>query len=96
MPGSGRVGCARVLADMDAWGYTFRLGSAKAWFENDAAEARAFVEALALALQACVLLRAGNPLAQAFCLTRLSAPHALAFGTLPVGIDCGAIIARVL
>ena len=58
--------------------------------------ARAFVEALALALQACVLLRAGNPLALAFCLTRLSAPHALAFGTLPVGIDCGAIIARAL
>jgi hypothetical protein len=24
------VGAARVLADMDAWGYTFRLGSARA------------------------------------------------------------------
>ena len=30
------VGCARVLADMDAWGYTFRLGSAAAYFEHDA------------------------------------------------------------
>jgi hypothetical protein len=25
---------------MDAWGYTFRLGSAHAWFEQDAADAR--------------------------------------------------------
>jgi hypothetical protein len=32
-------GRARMLADMDAWGYTFRLGSARAWFENDAADA---------------------------------------------------------
>lgn len=30
------VGHARVLADMDAWGYTFRLGSARAYFERDA------------------------------------------------------------
>jgi hypothetical protein len=29
----------RMLADMDAWGYTFRLGSARAWFEQDAADA---------------------------------------------------------
>jgi hypothetical protein len=33
------------MADMDAWGYTFRLGSTRAWFENDAAEARAFLVA---------------------------------------------------
>jgi hypothetical protein len=33
LPGVGR---ARVLADMDAWGYTFRLGSARAYFEHDA------------------------------------------------------------
>ena len=33
MPG---VGGARVLADMDAWGYTFRLGSARAYVEHDA------------------------------------------------------------
>ncbi|MEP6632646.1 MAG: hypothetical protein ABJA62_00395 [Luteimonas sp.] len=30
------VGRARVLADMDGWGYTFRLGSAAAYFEHDA------------------------------------------------------------
>lgn len=34
------VGSARLMADMDAWGYTFRLGSARAWFEQDAADAR--------------------------------------------------------
>ncbi len=30
------MGQARMLKDMDDWGYTFRLGSAKKWFENDA------------------------------------------------------------
>lgn len=34
------VGQARVLADMDAWGYSFRLGSAAAWFRYDADDAR--------------------------------------------------------
>lgn len=33
LPGVGR---SRVLADMDAWGYSFRLGSAQAYFESDA------------------------------------------------------------
>lgn len=33
LPGVGR---ARILADMDAWGYTFRLGSAQAYIDSDA------------------------------------------------------------
>ena len=37
------VGRARMLRDMDTWGYTFRLGSAGAWFENDAEDARAWL-----------------------------------------------------
>lgn len=37
------LGQARMLADMDAWGYTFRLGSARAWFERDADDARALL-----------------------------------------------------
>ncbi|MDR3385679.1 MAG: hypothetical protein P4L92_01400 [Rudaea sp.] len=37
------VGRERVMADMDAWGYTFRLGSARAWFERDAEDARAWL-----------------------------------------------------
>lgn len=35
-----QVGPGRMFADMDEWGYTFRLGSARAWFEQDAANAR--------------------------------------------------------
>ena len=34
------VGRDRAFVDMDAWGYSFRLGSARAWFENDAEDAR--------------------------------------------------------
>ena len=30
LPGVGRE---RLFADMDAWGYSFRLGSTRAWFE---------------------------------------------------------------
>lgn len=29
-----------MMADMDAWGYTFRLGSTRAWFEEDSDVAR--------------------------------------------------------
>ncbi len=32
-----------ICADMDAWGYTFRLGSAQAWYARDAADARAWL-----------------------------------------------------
>ncbi len=38
------VGAARVLADMDAWGYTFRLGSARAYVEHDADAAWAWLQ----------------------------------------------------
>jgi hypothetical protein len=37
------MGVDRAFADMDAWGYSFRLGSARAWFENDAEDARAWL-----------------------------------------------------
>ena len=40
LPGVGRE---RVLADMDAWGYTFRLGSARAYVEQDADDAWAWL-----------------------------------------------------
>jgi len=45
LPGAGS---AHVMADMDAWGYTFRLGSARAWFEHDAEDARAWLVARGL------------------------------------------------
>jgi len=38
------VGRERLCADMDAWGYSFRLGSSRAWFERDAEDARQWLE----------------------------------------------------
>jgi hypothetical protein len=37
-------GRERALADMDAWGYTFRLGAAGRWFAEDAADARIWLQ----------------------------------------------------
>ena len=37
LPNMGRE---RMCRDMDEWGYTFRLGSAAAWFAEDAEDAR--------------------------------------------------------
>jgi hypothetical protein len=44
-PGVGR---ARMQRDMDRWGYSFRLGSSRAWFEHDAADARDWLLAYGL------------------------------------------------
>ena len=40
LPDSGR---SMMMRDMDRWGYSFRLGSARAWFEQDAEDARAWL-----------------------------------------------------
>ncbi len=37
------VGGDRLMQDMDTWGYSFRLGSSRSWFESDAADARAWL-----------------------------------------------------
>ncbi len=37
------IGAARLCRDMDEWGYSFRLGSATAWFEQDSADSRAWL-----------------------------------------------------
>jgi hypothetical protein len=41
----GLAGVAReqIYDDMDRWGYSFRLGTARAWFEQDAADARSWL-----------------------------------------------------
>lgn len=52
LPGVGRD---RLMQDMDAWGYSFRLGSSRAWFESDAADARAWL------LDHGLLTAAGRP-----------------------------------
>ena len=46
------VGRARLMTDMDAWGYSFRLGSTRAWFDHDAENARAWLIAHGLLTQA--------------------------------------------
>jgi hypothetical protein len=42
---AGELGLSseQLCADMDAWGYTFRLGSALAWFHQDADDARVWL-----------------------------------------------------
>jgi len=40
LPGVGR---AAICADMDAWGYSFRLGSTLAWFSQDAGDAHSWL-----------------------------------------------------
>jgi len=45
LPGVGRE---RIWADMDAWGYTFRLGSAQAYVERDAEDAWCWLQARGL------------------------------------------------
>ena len=42
LPGVGRV---RLMQDMDEWGDSFRLGSTRAWFEGDAADAQEWLRA---------------------------------------------------
>ena len=37
------VGRDRIMADMDAWGYSFRLGRTRNWFDEDAEDAREFL-----------------------------------------------------
>ena len=42
LPGVGRQ---RLCEDMDEWGYSFRLGSTRAWFEQDSEDARLWLAA---------------------------------------------------
>ena len=54
---AGHIGLSAeaICADMDDWGYTFRLGSAHAWYTQDAGEARAWL------VQHGLLLESGAP-----------------------------------
>jgi len=49
------VGRDRLMQDMDSWGYSFRLGSTRRWFETDASDARDWLQANSL------LTVAGHP-----------------------------------
>lgn len=37
------VGSERLMHDMDAWGYSFRLGSTRRWWQDDAGDARGWL-----------------------------------------------------
>lgn len=52
LPGVGR---RRIMQDMDAWGYSFRLGSTAKWFEGDSDDAREWL------LSAGLLTEGGKP-----------------------------------
>ena len=72
-----------------------RLHAELADLDDIETRARRVVETMALALQASLLVRHGPPaVADAFCASRLGGDAGLAFGTLPPGIDAGAIIER--
>ncbi len=60
------------------------------------AQARRVTEQVALLLQAAALLRADSPNAAAFIRSRLGGEHAMAFGTLPDGLDLVAVLVRAL
>jgi len=63
--------------------------------ETIESRARRVVERMALALQASLLVRYGDPaVADAFCASRLSGDWGNAFGTLPAGSDFARIIDR--
>jgi putative acyl-CoA dehydrogenase len=58
--------------------------------------ARRLVERMALVLQGSLLVRhAPQPVADAFCASRLAGDWGHAFGTLPRGVDTGALVERV-
>ena len=60
-------------------------------------EARRIVEDLAVALQGSLLVRHAPPaVADAFCAARLNGEGGRVYGTLPRGVDAGAIIDRAL
>jgi putative acyl-CoA dehydrogenase len=64
-------------------------------FDAIESRARRLVERMALALQGALLVRHGDrAVSDAFCGSRLTGDHGLAFGTLPRGIDVARIIER--
>jgi putative acyl-CoA dehydrogenase len=85
-----------------ATGADHRLDDAVTELRKDLADtshietrARRLVEKMALTLQGSLLVRhAPTALADAFCASRLAGDWGAAFGTLPAGVDTGAIVDR--
>ena len=94
---------AALLAELElAAGGDKRLDSAIARLRNEvddsedaAHRARRVAELAALCLQGSLLVRhAPSAVADAFCATRLDGEGGRSYGTLPPGVDCGAIVER--
>jgi putative acyl-CoA dehydrogenase len=86
---AGRGADARLDARIDS------LASRLIDLEKLEPVARRVVEEMALAMQGSLLVRhAPAAVADAFCATRLGADWGHAYGTLPVGLDTQAIVAR--
>jgi putative acyl-CoA dehydrogenase len=92
-----------LLAEIDlAHGGDARLDAAIVRLGDELADtngieyrARRVVELAALCLQASLLVRhAPHEVADAFCATRLGREGGHAYGTLPAGVDCEAIVER--
>ena len=91
-----------VLAEVELAAGDERLDRALAALRRELADpedlesrARLVVERMALLLQASLLLRhAPAEVADAFCATRLAGEGGRAYGTLPRGTDCAAIVER--
>ncbi|MFC7302499.1 acyl-CoA dehydrogenase family protein [Cognatiluteimonas weifangensis] len=95
---------AALLAELEAAGglhpllddATAALRAALAGSACAEGAARRLVGQLALALAAATLLRAGSPLADAYCRSRLAGGAGPLFGVLPDEVACDAILARAL
>ena len=83
------------MADRDT-GYAAALQRWASAPAPDESQARRFCERTVLLLQAALLLRARSPMAGVFVRSRLQGEHGLVFGTLPAGVDVGAMMARAL
>ena len=104
MAGSRGALEALLIEIRSAQGADARLDAASASLEGELLDlahaephARRIVERMALALQGSLLVRHADPaVADAFCASRLGVDGCFAFGTLPAGVDTGAIVARHL
>ncbi|MEQ6902972.1 acyl-CoA dehydrogenase family protein [Nocardioides sp. YIM 152588] len=64
-------------------------------FDDLELRARRIVEQVALVFAGAQLLKAGSPVADAFCATRFAGDWGSAFGTLPAGLDLAGVLERV-
>jgi putative acyl-CoA dehydrogenase len=95
--GSGNIMCLDVLRALSREsGVRDALLAQLADTTEAEARARRSTENLALAVQAAMLIEQGSPAAEAFVASRLTNGAPGAFGTLPLGLDFGALIERAL